>query len=516
MTQTTDRTSTPRPSARGRRRARRDLPTTRQQVLRGLVVGVVVVLLGAVVFMFGRSLVTADPAEVSAAVKAPAGGVMAGERFVIAGTTSSAIERPVFLEASDGEGWSRVASSQTGTKGGFRFPDLSTQRDRSYRVVLPEIRDLGQSHPEVTTGLPGVRVIPQEVESFSVLPGIDQAGPGAAEPTEADLVAEAGFAPARRGRQVLVERRAPGGSWASVAKAKQGAEGKVRFRLEQDAGTPYQFRVVAAAHDGAETMASEAQASNRWTLEFDDDFAAGVDPTTWSSRQTEHEPASSRTCAKADPSMVASGDGVATLSVARDTAYASGTCEWENPSTGASGTSDYFLNAHIGTEGAYSFRYGVAAARVKFQQPQGMHGAFWLQDSGEPEGTVGAEIDTVEFFGKGFNNGGIASFIYPTEGEEVGGTQTDADRALQGPRDSWWSRYHVFSVEWTPEEYVFRIDGVETLRTDHGVADRKVFVILSLLTSDWELKRMPEAGTGAMDVDWVRVWQDTRLADVNR
>ena len=54
----------------------------------------------------------------------------------------------------------------------------------------------------------------------------------------------------------------------------------------------------------------------------------------------------------------------------------------------------------------------------------------------------------------------------------------------------------MFSVEWTPEEYVFRIDGVETLRTDQGVADRKVFVILSLLTSDWELKRMPEAGTG--------------------
>ncbi len=484
--------------------------------MRGLAVGVVVLLLGAAIFVFGRSMVTAEVAEVSASIKGPAGGVMAGERFSIAGTTSSAIERPVFLEASSGKGWSRVESSQTGAKGGFGFTDLTIKRDRRYRVVLPQIRDLGQSHPAVTTALPLVRVVPQEVESFTVLPGIDQAGPAAAEPGEADLVAEAGFAPARKGREVLVERRAPGGSWDTVATATQGAEGKVRFRLEQDAGTPYQFRVVAAAHDGADTMASKPQASNRWNLDFDDGFSAGVDPTVWSTRQTEHSPTSSRTCAKADPSMVVSADGVATLSAARDAAYEPGTCSWENPSTGASGTSDYFLNAHIGTEGAYSFRYGVAAARVKFQQPQGMHGAFWLQDSNEPEGTIGAEIDTVEFFGKGFNNGGIASFIYPSEGEEVGGTQPDADRALQGPRDSWWSRYHVFSVEWTPEEYVFRIDGVETLRTDQGVADRKVFVILSLLTSDWELKRMPEAGTGSMDVDWVRVWQDTRLADVNR
>ena len=144
-----------------------------------------------------------------------------------------------------------------------------------------------------------------------------------------------------------------------------------------------------------------------------------------------------------------------------------------------------------------------------------MHGAFWLQDSGEAEGTVGAEIDTVEFFGKGFNKGGIASFIYPSAGEESGGTQPDASQALTGPRDNWWDRYHVFSVEWTPTEYVFRIDGVETLRTDKGIADRKSFVILSLLTSNWELKRLPESGAGSMSVDWVRVWQDTRLADQN-
>ena len=160
-----------------------------------------------------------------------------------------------------------------------------------------------------------------------------------------------------------------------------------------------------------------------------------------------------------------SGDGALRLGVQRDPAYAIDSCTWNNPTTGASGTESYYLNAHIGTQGTYSFRYGVAAARVKFQEPRGMHGAFWLQDSGEAEGTIGAEIDTVEFFGKGYTNGGIASFIYPSQGEEVGGTQPDAAKALTGPRDNWWDRYHVFSVEWTPEEYVFRIDGVETLNT---------------------------------------------------
>jgi beta-glucanase (GH16 family) len=274
--------------------------------------------------------------------------------------------------------------------------------------------------------------------------------------------------------------------------------------------------VVTKEYDGARERASAAQASNRWKLDFDDEFASGLDTSTWSIRGDVHDPASSRTCAKADPSMVtAPGDGTLDLSVQRDTTFAADSCSWENPSTGASGTADYYLNSHIGTQGTYSFRYGIAAARVKFQKPQGMHGAFWLQDSGEAEGSVGAEIDTVEFFGKGFNKGGVASFVYPSEGEEVGGTQPDADAALKAPGDTWWDRYHVFSVEWTPKGYVFRIDGEETLRTKKGLSDRKVFVILSLLTSDWELKRMPESGAGTMSVDWVRVWQDTRLNDQN-
>ena len=117
--------------------------------------------------------------------------------------------------------------------------------------MLPEIRQVGQNHPAVTSALPGVQVVDQTVESFTVLPGIVQAGVNAGDPGRADLVAEAGFAPIRRGRAVVAQRRAPGGSWEQIAKATQGAEGKARFRIPQDAGTPYQFRVVTTPYHGA-------------------------------------------------------------------------------------------------------------------------------------------------------------------------------------------------------------------------------------------------------------------------
>ena len=518
MTETTERARSPRPSEPGGRRKRHKESSggPAPAWLRGVGIGLVVLLAGAGIYYLGDELTTPDPARISTTVKAPAGGVMPGEQFEVSGVVSTGFERPVYLEALEDGSWSRLATVQSDDDGRYTFADVAAREGSRFRVALPAIRNRGQSHAAVTKPVPGLRVVPQQVSDFSVLPGIAQPGAVPADAGAAQLYAEAAFTPVRQGREVLVQRRLPGGSWERVAKDTQGAEGRVRFEVPQDASIPYQFRVVAAPYDGAPAARSEAQGSNRWRLDLDDQFTYGLDSTRWTTRQTVHAPESSRTCAKADPSMVSASGGVLNLNVARDPAYALGSCSWNNPDTGASGTSDYFLNAHIGTEGAYSFRYGVAAARVKFQEPRGMHGAFWLQDSGEAEGTLGAEIDTVEFFGKGYSNGGIASFVYPVGAEEVGGTQPDADRALQGKDDSWWDRYHVFSVEWTPEEYVFRIDGVETLRVDENVADRKVFVILSLLTSDWELSKMPETGSGTASVDWVRVWQDTRLADLNR
>lgn len=516
MTETTEKPAPPRPSEPGGRRARHRHPSSGTPGwLRGLAIAVVVALAGAGVYAIGDNLTTAEPATVSTRVDVPSGGVMPGERFRVAGAVSTAFERPVYLERQDRGSWSRLATVQTDEDGRYEFPRVRAEDGSRFRVAVPAIRNLGQTHPAVSKQVPGLRVVPQEVSDFSVLPGIVQPGELAADAGEADLFAEAAFTPARPGRPVLVQRRLPGGKWERVGRDTQGEEGKVRFPVPQDAANPYQYRVLAVRHDGAPAAASEAQGSNRWRLDLDDQFTFGYDPARWVTRGDVRDPASKRTCAKGDPSMVSASNGTLDLRVAPDPTMAPDSCTWSNPDNGSGGTDDYYLNAHVGTQGAYSFRYGVAAARVKFHEPRGMHGAFWLQDSGEPEGTVGAEIDIVEFFGRGFNNGGIAQFIYPQEAEEVGGTQPDAEKALQGRGDSWWDRYHVFSVEWTPEEYVFRIDGVETLRTDVGVADRKVFVILSLLTSDWELKKLPEAGTGSASVDWVRVWQDTRLADQN-
>jgi hypothetical protein len=65
----------------------------------------------------------------------------------------------------------------------------------------------------------------------------------------------------------------------------------------------------------------------------------------------------------------------------------------------------------------------------------------------------------------------------------------------------------VFSVEWTPHEYVFRIDGRETTRITSGVSHHPEFLILSMLSSDFELGRLgAHPLPQGLDVDWVAAW----------
>ncbi len=56
-----------------------------------------------------------------------------------------------------------------------------------------------------------------------------------------------------------------------------------------------------------------------------------------------------------------------------------------------------------------------------------------------------------------------------------------------------------------PEGYIFRIDGKETGRITKGVSGVAEYPILSLLSSDYELKKMGDEKNlpQTMSVDWI-------------
>jgi beta-glucanase (GH16 family) len=346
----------------------------------------------------------------------------------------------------------------------------------------------------------------QTTVSIEVLPPVAQPGPTPAA-SEDGLLHVASVRPADPGSEVWLQERRDGG-WQTVARARQDEGGTATFAADEPAGAD--VRALLPDSDVTSRPVRPRSWSPALTEEFDGEQ---LDTSLWSYRQLgSYNPDGSRQCSKSDESAVAVGGGVLTLSVLRDPARTGEKCV-----TPEDGTHGYYLNGHISTDGRFELEEGVAAARVKFQRERGQHGAFWLQREGVEQvpgdpGVSGAEIDVAEYFGEGYQKGGLASFVYYTnadgEAEKVGGLWPAASRQLPAG-DAWWRRYHVFSVEWTADRYVFRVDGRETFRTTEGVSGVPQFLVLSLLSSDWELGKIDdEALPSSMEVDWVRAWRE--------
>ncbi len=290
-----------------------------------------------------------------------------------------------------------------------------------------------------------------------------------------------------------------GDGWESVSEAETDADGVVALTTR----TPGQLHVVVDDGDaiGAETSTDDVPEAS-FTDDFDED-SVDEPGSAWASRTQGH--IGVRTCSEADPSGAEVGDGVLTLSVLEDPEM--GECQLP----GRRKKFPFRLNGHVGTEGTYGFTYGYAAARIRTQSARGQHAAFWMQSAGgqAPGGAKkgGAEIDIMEYFGDDHPEGGLTSFTYflDEEGKKqtVGGWLPD----VEDLGDDWSKEYHVFSVEWTPDEYVFRIDGQVTQRLEGETSGREEFLILSLLSSDYELPRFNGKLPESMEVDWARVWE---------
>jgi len=281
------------------------------------------------------------------------------------------------------------------------------------------------------------------------------------------------------------------------------------------------YRVVAQPYRGLPHKQSTPVESDAWgDAYFVDEFSgAGLGPA-WEHRIQFYNPWGGRACSKGSPAAVRVADGVVQLSSMPDPTVTE-SCAATDQDGNALGEYPYRLNGHVSTQHQVDFLYGVAAARMKFQRDPGAHAAFWLQPRGLLEtGPTpwGAEIDIVEWYGSDAGRSRMSSTVHAPlpSGEKVsfGGAVSKPDRFLLTRSDSWWLRYHVFSVEWTPTEYVFRISGHEVWRTDQGVSHDPEFLILSMLSSDFELPKLgARAGLAqTATVDWVKVWQADPVA----
>ena len=351
------------------------------------------------------------------------------------------------------------------------------------------------------------------------MPQIVQQGKRPASANAAKAALTATVKPAKAGRPVVLQVQ-KGTQWKTVGKTKLTSRGLAQFAAPiSKGGQALTYRVTAASFKGAKAVTSKPASTSRWLLaSFTDEFSGSSLSGSWNHRGPNYEPSSLRVCSRGDSRAVSVGGGTVKLSVIKDPARAGDRCVAKKDGR-STGKFAYRLNGHIGTEGNVSMKYGFAAARIKMHKMRGQHGGFWMQPATRVSGSfspksTGAEIDVIEYFGDQHPEGGLTSFIYSKNGSgkdvKTGSWIKSSSSFLKNRKDGWSKNYHVFSVEWTPTTYIFRIDGKESWRTKAGVSGQQQFPILSLLSSDYELsqlkggdRKLPQT----MNVDWLRLWQ---------
>lgn len=450
----------------------------------------------------------------------PAETPLSGDGFDVRGKIAPKVQgRPVRLQVRRAAGWRTVAVAATRHGGWFRFTDVRLARSSSLRVRAPRWKAGARKlAPTVTAAVP-VSVVREQTGTVSVLPPLAQPGPQAQAPAQGVTVL-AQFTPARRGRTVVVQRR-DGDGWTRVADTVQDAAGYAHVTLAPTNadGTPAVYRAVAKPIRGERWVtprqSTGAVTARDFALLFEDTFSGeALDPAKWVDQlkdTAEGALASNRKCSRINPSTRHVADGVLHMGIAADPTQSGQLCQWAD-GKGQSGLHESMWNTQIMTRGNFEFRYGYAAARLKVQQAKGMHSAFWLQPHDIPHGppALGTEIDVMEFFGDTERrSNGIASFVHwyeYGEHQQSGGIFPESgDFRVEGKQ--WWDNFHVFSVEWTPSAYIFRVDGREFHRETVAVSQAPEYLLLSMLTGDYEYKNLTaDEWDQTAQVDWVRVW----------
>ena len=169
----------------------------------------------------------------------------------------------------------------------------------------------------------------------------------------------------------------------------------------------------------------------------------------------------------------------------------------------------------VGTQGRFQARYGYFECRAQVQRSRGVWAAFWIQSpkisQGEDPAVYGAEIDILECFRK------LGPDIVSHNVHWAYGPNQKTTRGMQSHLPGVGEGFHTFALEWTPDKYVFLVDGLKFYEVTQGVSRIEEYLILSMEIPseprDIEATVFPDAFL----VDYVRVYRrKTASTDTSR
>lgn len=167
----------------------------------------------------------------------------------------------------------------------------------------------------------------------------------------------------------------------------------------------------------------------------------------------------------------------------------------------------------------FSQAFGYFECKAKLPKSEGLWSAFWLQSSNQRkvgnEGQDGTEIDVFESaFIKSKTSKMGHALLWDGYGEDG-----KSDAYVGSLEQDLYDGYHTYALKWTPDYYVFYIDGKATWASDSGeVSKVKEFLRLTVeidAGDGWgphgqKIGQFSHDNTDNDDflIDYVKVWQN--------
>lgn len=139
---------------------------------------------------------------------------------------------------------------------------------------------------------------------------------------------------------------------------------------------------------------------------------------------------------------------------------------------------DSVMGSMIGTGNTFMTKYGYFECRAQLQKSVGPWAAFWFQSpqiaDGEDPAKYGTEIDIFEYF-KELGDDVLTHCLHWAYGpnqQSCGQMVSQYEEISEG--------FHTFALEWTPEKYIFLIDGLKFHEQTAGLSHVDEYMILSM------------------------------------
>ena len=166
---------------------------------------------------------------------------------------------------------------------------------------------------------------------------------------------------------------------------------------------------------------------------------------------------------------------------------------------------DSLLGSAVGTQGLFMSKYGYYECRAQLQKSPGVWAAFWIQSTeiakGEDPAVFGAEIDILEFFKK------LGTDIVSHNVHWAYGPHQRTTRGMQSYLKGVSEGFHTFGLEWTPDKYIFYVDGYKFYEVTQGISHIEEYMILSMEYPSTQEEMKNTVFPDVFVVDYVKVYQ---------